>query len=164
MSVFGIGSDLQPREWRSVFRQLIARGLLDVDLEGHGSLRLTGKARPVLRGEENLALRRDNVSRRAARPKRSKREEKFDLNDGQQKLWEALRAKRLQLAQHQGVPPYVIFNDATLLEMIRHTPRTTDELLQINGVGSLKLERYGETFLGVLAEHAPLEASSGSDR
>ncbi len=163
MSVFGIGSDLQPREWRSVFRQLIARGMLDVDMEGHGSLRLTGKARPVLRGEENLALRRDNVSRRAGKPKRSKREEKFDLSDGQQKLWEALKTKRRELAQDQGVPPYVIFHDATLLEMIRHTPRTADELLRIDGIGSLKLERYGEKFLGVLAEYAPLDVIAGSD-
>ncbi len=155
LRVYGIGSDMQPRQWRSVFRQLIARGLLDVDVEGHGSLRLTPKARPVLRGEQRLDLRLDSEG-----PAPRARRKRVELDAAQGPIWDALKAKRRELAERQGVPPYVIFHDATLLEMIRSRPRTADELLRIDGIGVHKLERYGEAFLEVLAGHPPSVAGA----
>ncbi len=158
-STFGIGADLSAVEWRGVFRQLIARGLLAVDLEGHGGLRLTEKCRPVLRGEEQLSLRRQPAAAAGAagggRARRSRGAaggldlEALDVAD--RELWEALRATRRRLAEERGVPPYVIFSDATLAAMLERGPATPGELLGLPGVGDFKLEQYGEAFLATLA-------------
>ncbi|OGI41482.1 MAG: ATP-dependent DNA helicase RecQ [Candidatus Muproteobacteria bacterium RBG_16_62_13] len=151
VSVFGIGQDLSQQEWRGVFRQLISRGLLAVDLEGHGGLRLTDLSRPVLRGEERLMLRRDAKpgKTRTARAARSP-----FVKEADQRLWEALRARRLELARKQGVPPYVVFHDATLAEMVERRPRSLGDLAHISGVGERKLSAYGADFVGVILEHA----------
>jgi ATP-dependent DNA helicase RecQ len=130
-----------------------------VDMEGHGALKLTEESRPILRGERALRLRRDPVrgrnsakeaGARSARPRTP-----LDLpNDPEAlELWERLRACRRELAQSQGVPPYVVFADSTLKELVCYRPRTLDELGSISGVGAAKLERYGEGFLGILVEH-----------
>ncbi len=150
---FGVGADLSAYEWRSVFRQLIARGLLRVDMEGYGSIRLTDESWPVLRGEVSVDMRRDARPPRSTR-KRKPREERPppDPETWDEGLWEALRAHRLELARAQGVPPYVIFHDATLREMIELRPRTLDDLAGVTGVGETKLERYGEDFLAVIAK------------
>ena len=149
----GVGADRSPYEWRSVFRQLVARGLLWVDMEGYGSIRLTDGSWPVLRGETRVHMRRDLHLPGAAR-KRKRREERLppDPATWNEELWEALRAHRLELARAQGVPPYVIFHDATLREMVEIRPGTLDELAGITGVGETKLERYGEDFLAVIAK------------
>ena len=149
----GVGADLSPYEWRSVFRQLVARGLLWVDMEGFGSIRLTDESWPVLRGETPVHMRRD-VRPPAAARKRKRRAEQPppDPETWDEGLWEALRAHRLELARAQGVPPYVIFHDATLREMVERRPGTPEELAGITGVGETKLERYGEDFLGVIAK------------
>ena len=150
---FGVGADLGPNEWRSVFRQLVARGLLRVDMEGYGSIRLTRESWPVLRGETPVHMRRD-VRPPASRRKRRARKERPppDPATWDDALWEALRAHRLELARAQSVPPYVIFHDATLREMVERRPRTLDELAGITGVGETKLERYGEDFLAVIGK------------
>ncbi len=146
-STFGIGGELDANQWRGVFRQLIARGLLAVDLEGHGGLHLTDQCRPVLRGAAPLMLREE--VKPEPRKKRDRKAERF-VDETDRALWEALRQKRRDLAEEQGVPPYVIFHDATLAEMISYRPQTLEQLARISGVGERKLEAYGEDFLAVL--------------
>jgi ATP-dependent DNA helicase RecQ len=154
LSTFGIGADLTAVQWRGVYRQLIARGLLAVDSAGHGSLKLTERSRAVLRGEERVLLRQEAPrAHRAARRTGAARDPRL-VSAAQQPLWEALRARRRQLAEEQAVPPYVIFHDATLLAMAEHRPGTHEELLQISGVGERKLARYGDAFLAVIRDHA----------
>ncbi|MCY1492507.1 ATP-dependent DNA helicase RecQ [compost metagenome] len=150
LSVFGVGKALAEGEWRSLFRQLVARGLADVDLEGYGGLRLADSCRPLLRGEVGLQLRRDLKPQQAA--KSSGKSSASQLVRGEEReQWEALRSLRRKLAEEHAVPPYVIFPDATLLEMLRSQPRSLGELAQVSGVGARKLERYGEAFLEVLS-------------
>ncbi len=151
ISTWGIGEELDTRQWRSVFRQLVARGYITVDIGGHGSLRLTDRCRPLLRGEEQLSLRRDRLpeKRKPARKKATRQ----PVGDADRLLWEALRALRKRLAEEQGVPPYVVFHDSTLLEMVELRPTTLAGLSAISGVGQHKLERYGERFIAVIREH-----------
>jgi len=147
LSTFGLGEDLDNTQWHSVFRQLVARGYLKVDMEGFGSLVLAEKCRPSLRGEESVSLRRD-TREKVEKKARSKRK----LATIDQPLWDALRERRKVLSEEFGVPPYIIFHDATLMEFLHHRPQTASQLLQISGVGQSKLERYGETFLEVIRE------------
>ena len=157
LSTFGIGADLDAGQWRSVVRQLVARRLLSVDVEKYGSLRLTAAARPVLRGEATVELRRDALP--APKGRRGRSREERDrmhavLGAGGQALFDALRAHRLALAEQQGVPPYVIFHDASLVEMAARRPGSLAEFASITGVGATKLERYGETFLEIVRAYA----------
>lgn len=147
LSTYGIGKSLGENEWRSVFRQLIARSLVEVDLDGYGSLRLSERCRPLLRGEESLQLRKD-VSKPAAWGSRGSN--KPVIAEADRELWEALRALRKRLADAHGVPPYVIFTDNTLVDMLRQRPATLQDMALVSGVGSHKLERYGADFLQVL--------------
>ena len=148
----GVGADLDPYRWRSVFRQLVARGLLSVDMERYGSLRLTEASWPVLRGEEQVLLREDLRPVRArARRKPKEPPQPPDPATWDDALWEALRARRTELAQAQKVPPYVIFHDATLRNMVQQRPATLEEFARLSGVGETKLSRYGEAFLAVIA-------------
>jgi len=156
LSTYGIGKDLSAADWRSVLRQLVAMGLLVVDLAGHGGLKFGPDCRAVLRGERRIELRRDTM--RAPRPKRAAKVAAA-AGDGagaplDQALFEALRAKRMVLAKAQGVPPYVIFHDSTLLAMASAKPRDLDSFARLPGIGSAKLTRYGRTFLDVIAAHA----------
>jgi len=152
VSTFGIGQELSDVQWRSVFRQLMARGLLAVDMDGFGSLKLTEESRPVLRGEETIHFRKDVA--RAKKTGRSKKaahaKRQFPHQSEEKILWEALRSKRIEIAQEQGVPAYVVFHDATLMEMVEYHPATLHDLSQISGVGATKLEKYGAEFLAVL--------------
>ena len=153
LSVHGIGTELDARQWRGVFRQLVARGLLSPDLEGYGSLRLTAAAHPVLRGDETVHLRQepDRAQRRASRRANAPGTRRsLDIAPHEEPLWNALRETRAQLAKEQGVPAYVIFHDATLYAMLRERPRDREALATISGVGARKLERYGARFLAVL--------------
>ncbi len=147
LSVFGVGKDRAEGEWRSLFRQLVARGLVDVDLDGFGGLRLTEQCRPLLRGETTLELRHE-VSSKAPKPASSAASQLVRSEEREQ--WEALRALRRKLAEEHGVPPYVIFPDATLLEMLRGQPSSLADMARVSGVGARKLERYGAAFLEVL--------------
>jgi len=148
LPVHGIGADLDKKTWHSLIRQLLALGYLQPDPEGHGGLRLDERCRPLLRGEESLHLRHDvrRLARKAASPTR-------EALPADEPLWEALRAYRRELAEEEGVPAYVIFQDATLLEMAARKPRDLEEMGSISGVGQYKLERYGERFLGIIAKH-----------
>ncbi len=155
VSTFGIGSELDATAWRSVFRQLVVLGLASVDHERHGALCLTQDSLPILRGEKSVQLRKDpkppSSHRGAARRLPEDCQELFGPRE--RALWETLRAKRLELARSQGIPPYAIFHDATLQEMAIRKPSTIDDLGEIAGVGKRKLARYGEIFLEVLQAH-----------
>ncbi|MGR9072006.1 MAG: DNA helicase RecQ [Gammaproteobacteria bacterium] len=150
-STFGIGNHLEEDQWRSVFRQLVAKGLAAVDLDGHGGLTLSDACRPILRGEERLMLRRDLKPERIARA-RDRQNQRIEVAD--KRLWEALRDKRREIADAQDVPPYVIFHDATLMEMLETRPESLERMRQISGVGDRKLALYGEEFIAVLNEFA----------
>ena len=155
LSTFGIGKELTQQQWSSVFRQLIAGGYLEADIEAYGGLRLTEAARPVLRGEQAISLRRDAepAKRKSVRTERAgKSREPFSGAD-EDRLWLALKACRMALAREQGVPPYVIFHDSTLLEMHDRRPASLAELSRISGVGQGKLARYGDDFLKVIEEN-----------
>ncbi|MDD2060874.1 DNA helicase RecQ [Pseudomonas sp. GD03860] len=162
LAVYGVGKDRSEGEWRSLFRQLVARGLADIDLEGYGGLRLSDTCRPLLRGEVSLELRRDLKPQTSSKGSSSGGSPASQLVRGEEReQWEALRALRRKLAEEHGVPPYVIFPDSTLLEMLRSQPTSLSEMGRVSGVGARKLERYGEAFLEVLggaAEAPPVVA------
>ncbi len=158
LSTFGLGREFDERQWRGVFRQLVATGLLATDEEGYGILRLTEASRVVLRGEREVALRRPPDRDARCGAKRAGRSatarDSLGIAPHEQSLWEALRATRARLAREQNVPAYVIFHDATLLVLLRERPRTLQELAGVAGVGTSKLARYGQAFLDVIASAA----------
>ncbi len=153
LSTYGIGSDLDATAWRSVFRQLVAAGLLEIDTDGFGGLRLAAAAGPVLRNEQPVRLRRDagKASARSSRNRLDRRPTESTLPSADRAVFDRLRALRAELARAQNVPAYVIFHDAVLRTMASQRPADLDDLAQISGVGAAKLERYGERFLQVLA-------------
>ncbi len=148
ISTWGIGTELSATQWKSVFRQLVANGYLRADPEGYGALVLTEQCRSVLRGEATMELRKDPERKASRRAAKTRTEHSSHISDPVG--WEALRAKRKELADDQGVPPFVIFHDTTLQELLERRPTTLDEMSQVSGVGSAKLERYGDIFLEVL--------------
>lgn len=145
---YGLGKDLDNNQWRSVFRQLVARGYLSVDLERFSALRLEEKCRPLLRGEEEIELRKDIKQKAAKRTTKTALPLDVDVA-----LWEALRECRRELADEQGVPPYVIFHDSTLQEMCTSVPQSLPEFAQLSGVGERKLDKYGSVFLQAINTH-----------
>ncbi|NKB38726.1 MAG: DNA helicase RecQ [Gammaproteobacteria bacterium] len=149
ISTYGVGKDLSANQWKSVYRQLIARELLTVDAEGYGSLKLTESSRAVLTGKEIVHLRKDPDQKIVRKSKANS-----GLMGEELELWEALRACRKELADEQGVPPYVIFHDATLLEMVAQRPDSEQQLATISGVGAKKLKSYGRPFLAVIEDFA----------
>jgi ATP-dependent DNA helicase RecQ len=151
LSTFGIGAGFTASQWRHIVRQLIAQGFLDVDTEGHGALRLTPAARPLLRGEVPLQLR-ELPARETARKPAGKSKSPIELDEADRELFEALRARRLQLAREQSVPPYVIFHDSTLRELASRRPLTHEAMRGISGVGEQKLQRFGTAFIAVIQE------------
>jgi ATP-dependent DNA helicase RecQ len=159
LPTYGVGKDLDANQWRSVFRQLVARGYFSVDLEGFGSLRLEPKCRPLLKGEESIDLRREVKQAAAKRQTKTPLPEDIDVG-----LWEALRECRRKLAEEQGVPPYVIFHDSTLQEMCVMQPGSMSQFAELSGVGQRKLDKYGEAFLAVIAEQKGLASEeAGAD-
>lgn len=149
LTTYGIGKNLSADEWKSIFRQLVARGLLDVNVDGFGGLLLNESCRIYLRGEEKISLRRD-IKITTTTPRRANLGQNVEAED--QGLWNALRSCRKRLAEEQGVPPYVIFHDATLREMLEFRPLTPEQLRSITGVGDSKLKRFGDEFLAVIRE------------
>ncbi|GAB2490616.1 DNA helicase RecQ [Arenimonas alkanexedens] len=152
LSTYGIGRDLDARQWKGVFRQLIAMGLLEVDVEGHGSLRLTDASRPVLKGGQTVHLREESVRKRERGTRAVGSPAPVALDAADQPVFEALRRLRAELAKEQSVPAYVIFHDATLRAIAERRPGSLDALGQVSGVGAAKLERYGEQVLAALRE------------
>jgi ATP-dependent DNA helicase RecQ len=157
LSTFGVGAELDARQWKGVFRQLIALGLLAAD-GAHGGLRLTPASREVLKGEREVRLRREPEPKRGGRRRggaiATANDVAGELQPADQPVFEALRALRAELAREQNLPAYVIFHDATLRAMASQRPRSLDELARVNGVGASKLERYGERMLAVLRASA----------
>ena len=151
LPTFGVGGELDAKEWRTVFRQLVARGYLEIETDGFGVLRLAPRAWPVLRGQERLALR---VLRRpeGRRRKVATAPPAAELLPDAAR-YEALRALRKELAAAAGVPPYLVFHDRTLREIALRVPATLAQLAEVPGIGAKKLERYGERVLRLLAEH-----------
>ena len=154
LAVYGTGTELNGVEWKGLIRQLISLGYISVDAGGHGSLKLTEKCRPLLRGEMTLDLRKPHKPEKAKRSKSSGR--RSELRACDEPLFEALRSLRLELAEEQGVPPYVIFHDTALTDMARKRPDSADAMRYISGVGDKKLSRYGKAFLRVI-EQFPLD-------
>jgi ATP-dependent DNA helicase RecQ len=152
LSTFGIGTTHDRDAWRSIIRQLVAHGMIDVDVAGHGGLSISAKGREFLREKPPMSLR--VVKKKAkAKGKAARREAKDALPAADRILFEKLRARRLELAKAANVPPYVIFQDKTLMEMAARTPRSEAELAGIFGVGEAKLARYGDAFLEVIKGH-----------
>ena len=145
LPTFGVGKDLSKPAWGAVFRQMMGRDLVRPDGDRFGALRMTDAARPILRGEANITLRRDTVEK--ARPGYTV---KTQVADEDASLLSALKAKRRALAEAAGAPAYVIFPDRTLIEMAEKRPMTLDEMMGITGVGAKKLESYGALFLSVI--------------
>jgi ATP-dependent DNA helicase RecQ len=142
LAVFGIGAEVDEPTWRNVFRQLVALGYARPDHDAYGGLRLTDAARPVLKGEESVEMRRHVAS-----PRKKKLKGKVSSGDP---MFDRLKAWRLEQAREQSVPPYVVFHDATLAAIAAARPRSIDELSGIAGIGAKKLERYGAMLLEVL--------------
>ena len=149
LSVFGLGKELDQKQWRGIFRQLIARNLLAVDVEGHGGLHLTEQCRPYLRAEQTLMLRKE--VKKLKQPSAKNRQRL--IKDSEQKLWDALRECRRKLADEQAIPPYRIFHDATLMEMVSHLPLDLEQFARLSGVGEHKLEAYADDFLQVIQNY-----------
>jgi ATP-dependent DNA helicase RecQ len=151
LPTFGVGKEHNRNEWRSIFRQLYAAGILSLDITGYGRWTVPPAGRAVLKGQAKIELRRDAVTapgKKAAR----KAAAAASLGEGSadQALFHALRARRSELAKAQNVPAYVILPDRSLLDMARGKPTTLQEMAGIHGVGEVKLKLYGEEFLDVV--------------
>jgi ATP-dependent DNA helicase RecQ len=147
LSTYGIGEEYSHAEWMSITRQLIHRGYLVQDIAAFSVLKLTPEALKLLREEEAVKLARPRIKEKV----KKKPAIALELGPPDQELFEELRALRRRLAEDAGVPPYIVFGDATLVEMSRAKPASEDEFLAVNGVGKTKLERYGKAFLEVIA-------------
>jgi len=153
LSVFGIGADLDEGAWRTVFRQLVSMGAVNVDHDNYNALKLTEASRPVLRGEVKIELR-PVVTRAKAAPKARTVSAPIALDARGTALLTKLKAWRMEQAREQGVPAFVILHDATLTELAAHRPASTAELGAISGIGVRKIERYASVLLGILSGSA----------
>jgi ATP-dependent DNA helicase RecQ len=151
VSTFGIGQDLNDGQWRSVFRQLVTRGYLNVNVD-YGQLSLSDSSRALLRGEESLMLREDILQAQRSMGGKKSKAKSVDIDDGNIELWQALRTCRKHLASEQGIPPFMIFHDATLKDMLDNKPTSLASFANISGVGQMKLDKYGAEFLAVLKQ------------
>ncbi len=150
LPTFAVGRDLSKPAWGAVFRQMMGRDLVRPDPERHGALRMTEAARPILRGEASVTLRRDTIAAAAREPARTQ------VADEDAGLLSLLKSKRRVLAEAQNVPAYVVFPDRTLIEMAERKPATLDQMAGITGVGAKKLESYGAAFLEVITGAAEM--------
>ncbi|NKB58212.1 MAG: DNA helicase RecQ [Alphaproteobacteria bacterium] len=164
LPTFGIGAELSKDAWRSIIRQLVAGGFLRLDIEGYGGLNVTEMGQALLQDEETFSYREDTIPTKAAKTKKSKREESFaPLNKEDTGLLSALKSLRLRLAKERGVPAYVVFSDRTLIDMAQRRPSDPVAFAEVHGVGAAKLRDFGDIFLqaianediGVPAESAP---------
>jgi ATP-dependent DNA helicase RecQ len=151
LPTFGVGKDYSRNEWQAIFRQMMGFDLIRPDSERFGAFRMTENARPILRNEQKIELRRDTI-RRAKASRRPAVKALVSEEDGP--LLSALKAKRRALAEEARAPAYIIFNDRTLIEMAQTRPQTLDEMAHIGGVGAKKLEKYGEIFLQIITGEA----------
>jgi len=153
LSTFGIGQEYSKFQWKSIFRQIIASGLVNVDLEAFGALKLTASSNKILRGQEKIFLRKETIKEKPSKSRKTEARKRTSFtNPEAETLFQKLRELRLSIAKEQNVPPYVIFHDSTLIDMIIAMPKNLPEMGQISGVGKSKLERYGKLFLKVIKE------------
>ncbi len=155
LKVFGVGKDKSVREWSSIIRQLVAADYLKVDVERFGSIKLTEKSRDILTSKKEINFRIDPGPAKKYKSKRANNKvikSNFKENPTANALWEKLKEKRLKLARDQNVPPYMIFQDKSLIEMVEQKPSNDSEFLAINGVGESKLAKYGDLFMSVIRE------------
>ncbi|MFZ1201401.1 MAG: RQC domain-containing protein, partial [Desulfobacterales bacterium] len=152
IKTFGVGKDLSGRQWRSVFRQLMAAGYLTADPAGQGGFQLTEKSWPLLKGEKTIRFRRDTVPVKLPRNGREARQPSAPtpLDERSMNLWDHLRRVRFEIAKEMELPAYVIFHDKTLTEMAARRPQSRADLLQITGVGERKADQYGKRFLSAI--------------
>jgi len=153
ITTYGIGKEHDNRTWRAILRQLVALRLIEVDLSGHGGLSISENGRRFLREKPSLMLRIPSAPR-STRRDAPRNAMSTALPEADRGLFEALRAKRMEIARAQNVPPYVIFHDKTLIELAAARPASAKEMAQIAGVGQTKLERYGPAFLDTIMQHA----------
>lgn len=158
LSVYGIGKDKSKEHWQSVIRQLIHLGFVQqVISELNPTLQLTESAKAILKGEEPLELA---MSRISAISKIAHNPQRQSVANYDKDLFARLRFLRKQIADKENIPPYIVFNDATLQEMAQYMPTSNIEMLQINGVGSIKLERFGQPFMALIQEHKAILAKA----
>ena len=150
LQVYGLGEHHPKNWWRSLFRQLISRDYIAVSEADFGALKLNEKCRPVLQNKEQFHVREIRAKDKKKKKTKAATE---TLNSHDQALWEALRELRMQLASEQGVPPYVVFSDATLLDMVQKRPDSEERFMFISGVGEFKKDKYGDAFLEKIAEY-----------
>ena len=153
ITTYGIGKEHDNRTWRAILRQLVALRLIEVDLSGHGGLSISEEGRRFLREKPSLMLRIPSAPR-STRRDAPRNATSTALPEADRGLFEALRAKRMEIARAQNVPPYVIFHDKTLIELAAARPASAKEMAQVAGVGETKLERYGPAFLETIMQHA----------
>ena len=154
LPTFGVGKDHGKTEWRSIFRQLNAAGIIMLDLAGYGRWNVTDAGRQVLKGAAPFVLRKDTLKpRRKAARGAAAAAALAEGGEADVALFEALKKRRIELAKEQQVPAYVVFADRSLLDMARRKPKTRAEMSQVHGVGEAKLAQYGEVFLAVIRQH-----------
>ena len=149
LSTFGVGKEFSKSQWQAIFRQMMGHDLIRPDSSRHGALRMTDAALPLLRGAASLTLRADTV--KSAPPARRV---KALVSEDDAPLLSALKARRRALAEAAQVPAYIIFNDKTLIEMAETRPASLDDMARISGIGTKKLDRFGQDFLQVIAGEA----------
>ncbi|MEM6422664.1 MAG: RQC domain-containing protein, partial [Pseudomonadota bacterium] len=150
LKTFGVGADQSDGAWKGWLRQLYAQGLCAIDGERHGAWCVTEAGWAVLRGERQVTLRPAEVAKPKRRERTASAPARAELAEADAPLFEALREERRRLAAEAGVPPYIIFNDRTLIAMARERPSTPEAMMALPGVGRAKLQRFGEDFLGVI--------------
>ncbi len=162
LSVYGIGQELDASGWRSLYRQLVAAGYLAADDEGYGTLGLTAKARPLLRGEEPIQIRIQSSSKTGKNRSGRKKPATDTLSAEDKQLYDVLKLVRKELAAGKRVPPYLICHDSQLADVASRRPKSKPELAEINGFGRTKVERYGQAIISAIQdfEDQPLESSS----
>jgi ATP-dependent DNA helicase RecQ len=154
LPTFGVGKEQTKQEWRSLFRQLYAAGVINFDITAYGRWTITPRGRAVLKGAEKVELRREamqtpgktKAAKRASAPSQN-------LSDADRELFEALRGTRLRLAKEEKVAAFVILPDRSLLDMVHLKPERREQMMMVHGVGQAKLEKYGDIFLEVLKQH-----------
>ncbi|MCP3659009.1 MAG: DNA helicase RecQ [Bacteroidetes bacterium] len=150
LSTFGVGKEFSKSEWKSICRQLIAQNVLEVNITGFGSLKITEKGYKILYNKQSVLLKKHKIKTKKESTTVKRQIIKYDFNEKEEKLFKLLKSKRMELAKKFNVPPYIIFHDTALKEMTIEKPKTLDEFSKINGVGQSKLEKYGKDFLSVI--------------
>jgi ATP-dependent DNA helicase RecQ len=157
LPTFGVGKEHSKQEWRSIFRQLYAAGIMNFDMASYGRWTVTERGRAVLKGALKVELRRETLdavkasSRKEKKTAASAPAREFTADD--HRLFDALKAMRLTLAKEERVPAYVIMTDRSLIDMVHLKPEQRDQMMMVHGVGQAKLEKYGDTFLSVIRQH-----------